>query len=175
MKTPKLPKIVIEDELKIITLVCYLLENLGSLTESQLLETVTVEDIVPQFKLGDALTTMEKKQFMTVTGNAYRLEEAGKNWLSQFENSIAVTLRKKMLNEGKKVMLVSDLKKTAKWGVSKTDKGWCFHAHLLNEFDGTPVMEINLYSKTEQGVLEMQEKFLKNPAKVLSSSISNFL
>ncbi|MCL2037138.1 MAG: DUF4364 family protein [Oscillospiraceae bacterium] len=184
MKIPELPKIVIEDEAKIITLVCYLLEYLGVLNESQLLEIVTVDEVVPQFKLNDALATIEKKELAErkESGeNAFSITETGRAWLTQFENSLAVTLRRKMLGVGKEVVRLSALKKAVKWNVSQTKNAatgvsaWRFYACFLNEMDGTPVMEIKLYSKTKDGVLKAQEKFLKDPAKTLSETIGNFI
>jgi hypothetical protein len=175
MKTSKLPKITITDEAKIITLVCYLLENIGSLTEEQLIETVTVDEIVPQFKLTDALTTIEKKGLATLSDKVYKITKSGQAWLSEFENTLAVTLRNKLLSEGKEVVRLFDIRKTVRWGVSKNDSSWVFHACLLNEIDGTPVMEIKIYSKTEAGVVRAQEKFLKDPAKALGDSINNFI
>jgi hypothetical protein len=36
-------------------------------------------------------------------------------------------------------------------------------------------MEIKIYSKTEEGAVKVQEKFLKDPTKALSNSIANFI
>jgi hypothetical protein len=181
MKIPELPKIVITDDAKIITLVCYLLEYLGSLTEEQLLEIVTLDDVVAQFKLNDALATIEKKKLAALTDNVYKIAEAGKSWLSEFENSLAITLRRKMLAVGKNVVRLSALKKAVKWNISQSENTktgatlWRFYACFLNEMDGTPVMEIKIYSKTKDGAVKAQEKFLQDPAKALSDSIANFI
>jgi hypothetical protein len=172
---PKLPPIKLTDDAKVITLVCYLLEYLGSLTEAQLLEIVTIDGIVAQFKLTDALTVMENKGLTAFDGKAYTIIEAGKAWLSEFENTLAITLRRRMLQEGKDVVRLSSLSKAVKWSITHTDNGWIFRALFLNEMDGKPVMEIKLYSKTKEGAVLAQEKFLQNPAKALSDSIANFI
>jgi hypothetical protein len=172
---PKLPPIRLTDEPKVITLICYLLEYLGGLTEEQLLETVTVDDIVSQFKLNDALSTMEKKDLASFNGKVYCITQNGKDWLREFENSLAITLRRKMLAEGKDVVRLSSLKKAIKWSITETNNGWIFRALFLNEMDGNPIMEIKLYSKTQEGALRIQDKFLQDPSKALSDSISNFI
>jgi DNA-binding PadR family transcriptional regulator len=175
MKVPELPKI--EDEVKVITLVCYLLEYLGALTETQLTEIVTLDNIVSPFKLTDALTTIEKREIAVLheTKKNYTLTEAGKIWLREFENSLAITLRRKMLAEGKNVVRMSALKKSVKWGVAESKGVWVFTASFLNEIDGNPIMEVRLFSRSEESALALQEKFLRNPTKALGDSIANFI
>jgi hypothetical protein len=85
-----------------------------------------------------------------------------------------------VLQDGKTVVRLAELKKSVRWRIVETDKSggdkrWIFGACFLNEFDGLPLMEIKFYSKTHEGALNAQEKFLKNPAKTLSDSISNFV
>jgi hypothetical protein len=177
MRPPELPKV--EDETKVITLLCYLLEYLGGLTESQLLEIVTVDELVPQFRLSDALAVIEKKELAIISDRVYKLTETGKSWVSTFENSLAITLRRKVLQEGKNVVRLAELRKSVKWQVIevKRDSGnvWAFHACFLNESDGSPLMEIKLYSKTKEGAVSAEEKFLTDPAKALGDSIGNFI
>jgi DNA-binding PadR family transcriptional regulator len=175
MKIPELPKITVTDNAKVITLVCYLLEYLGGLTEAQLLEIVTIDEIVSQFNLNDALSAIEKKELAAVVDGIYSINETGRQWLREFENSLAVTLRRKMLTVGKDVVRLSALKKAVKWNVSQTDKGWVFCVRFFNEMDGSSVMQVKLFSKTKEGALKAQEKFLKDPAKALSETIVNFI
>ncbi|MCL2071754.1 MAG: DUF4364 family protein [Oscillospiraceae bacterium] len=175
MKIPALPKIVFKDEPKIITIVCFLLENIGTLKESELLEIVTVDGMVPQFKLSDTLTIIENKELALLTPKGYTITEKGKEWLSQFENTLAATLRRKLLSIGKEVARLANLRKTARWQVSQTEGEWVFYACFLNEVDGSRFIEIKFYSKTEKGALKAQEKFLKDPAKAFSETISNFI
>ena len=190
MKIPKLPKLVIEDEVKIITLVCYLLKNLDSsdnpLTEEQLLEIVTTDGVVPTLKLNDALTVIEKKGLAklatalnTVTvptaPKGYQITEIGSSWVKEFEGLLPSTLRNKMLREGKNIVRMSSLKKALRWGISESKGDWIFKATFLNEFDGSPIMEISIHSKTKEMALKAQEKLLENPAEVLKTTISNFI
>ena len=169
----KLQKIT--DEAKIITLICYLLSNLGELTESMLLEIATVDDLVPQFKLSDSLAIAETKGLASVADKKYSITQSGKEWLSQFESSIAPTLRGKILRVGKEVVRLESLKKAIKWNISREQNNWIFYACFVNEIDGSKVMELRLFSKTEEGAVKAQEKFLQDPAKVFSESIGNLI
>jgi hypothetical protein len=183
MNTPELPKLAaIEDENKIITLLCYLLEYLGGLTETQLLEIVTTDELVSQFKLNDALAVVETRGLTTIHSKegVYKLSESGKTWLAEFENTLAITLRRKVLQEGKDVLRLAELRKAVNWKVVEvkkngTDSVWAFCACFLNESDKSPLMEIKLYSKTREGALSAEEKFLRDPAKALGDSIKNLM
>jgi hypothetical protein len=177
----ELPKLAsIEDEAKVITLLCYLLEYLGGLTEAQMFEIATMDELVPQFKLNDALSKIEDKELATVTDGVYKISEFGKSWLSEFENTLAVTLRRMVLQEGKNVIRLHELRKAVKWRVMEVDRDgcervWAFYACFLNESDGSPLMEIKLYSKSKDDALTAQEKFLKDPSKALVDSIGNLI
>ncbi|MCL1823388.1 MAG: DUF4364 family protein [Oscillospiraceae bacterium] len=182
MKTPELPSLAkIEDESKVITLLCYLLEYLGGLTESQLLEILTTGGLVEPFKLNDALAIIETRELATLKGDSYSINEAGRTWLRGYENSLAITLRRMVLQNGKDVVRLSELRKSVKWRVAEVmsksgvSGGWVFHACFLNEKDGSPIMEIKLYDKTREGAQNAQEKFLKNPAKALTDSMGNLI
>ncbi|MDR0196622.1 MAG: DUF4364 family protein [Oscillospiraceae bacterium] len=171
----KLPKITITDEVKIITLVCLILEKLGGLTEAQLLEIVTVDETIAQFGLIDALTVMEKKKLANVTGDLFEITDAGRGWLKEFAKTPAVTLRNKMLREGERVVRFAKLKKAVKWDITREKSGWAFYVCFLNEMDGSAVMEIKIHSNTNKGAAEIQEKFLKDPPKIIRNTLSNFL
>ena len=180
-KIPELPKMVVEDEARVITLVCYLLEYLGGLSEGLLLEIVTVEGIVPPFALTGALTVIENKELAILSPETgfYKITDVGREWLGEFETSLAITLRRKMLREGKDVLRLSALKKAVHWGVTETSGGdYVFSAvflHETGEMDGKPIMEIKLYSKTREGAVKAQEKFLQDPAKALTDTIGNLI
>jgi hypothetical protein len=180
----ELPKLAsIEDDNKVLTMLCYLLEYLGGLTESQLLEIVTADELVAPFKVNDALDIIEKRELATLSDGVYKISEPGKTWLQGYENSLAITLRRKVLQEGKNVLRLAELRKAVTWKVTELAREgkhgeevvWAFHARFLNEADGTPLMEIKLYSKTKDGALNAQENFLKDPAKTLSDSIGTLI
>jgi hypothetical protein len=178
MDMPKLA--AIEDDVKVITLLCYLFEYLGGLSESQLLEIVTTDGLITQFKLSDALATIEQKNLASLENGVYSINESGKQWLRDLENTLTITLRRKVLQDGKNVVHLAEFKKSVRWRVAEinkpdSDKVWVFQACFLNELDGSPLMEIKFYSKTQEGAMNAQEKFLKNPAKTLSDSIANFM
>ncbi|MCL1881028.1 MAG: DUF4364 family protein [Oscillospiraceae bacterium] len=178
---PKTKLTPIEDTPKIITLVCYLLEYLGALTDEQLIEIATVDGIVSQILLGDALNTMEKKGLVTVNQNgAYSLDEEGKVWHREFENSLNIALRRKVLQEGKNVVRLHELRRAVKWRIVEVPRDnlpsmWAFQACFINEPDGSPFMDIKLYSKSKDGALNAQEKFLRDPGKTLNDTIANFM
>lgn len=175
MKLPKLPKIVVEDETKVITLICCLLENLGELTEPLLLEIITLHDTVSQFKLYDALTIIENKHLASITPKGYAITADGRTWLSQFENSLPVSLRRKLIEAGKETVRLFKLKKAVKWSILREDEDWVFYACFLNEMNGSRIMEVKIYAKTEEDAFKAQENFLSNPAMILSNTIGYFI
>lgn len=166
---------IIDDEVNVIILVCFLLKRLGELTETLLLETVTVDGLVSQFKLNDALTVIENKHFAVPTKKGYRITNEGEDFLSKFEKSIDPDLRDKLIAAGNNAVRVNELKKTARWSISKERDNWVFYACFLNEMDSSKVIEIKLYSKTKEDAETAQNKFLQQPAKVFSECISNFI
>ena len=178
MRIPEIPKISLKDEPKVITLVCFLIKNLTEVTESNLLEIVTSDDVVTQFRLSDALSVIEKKKLAVLdkVKKTYTLTKAGEDWLHEFENTLPVTFRKRLIRQGRETLRLSELKKAAKWRISRNkDDVWTFYVCFMNETDGSPVMEIKIHSKTRDGAERIQAKFLENPAKVLKDSISGFI
>jgi len=162
------------DEVKLITLICFLLENLENLTEEQIFEIATANDAVSQFALSDALTTVEKKELASKT-DGYCLTNAGKIWLREFEPSLTLTLKKAMLREGEKVVRLGRLKKALKWDIKKEKDKYAFWVSFLNEMDGSVIMEVKIYAKTRETAVEIRENFLKNPAKIIKNTVNNFI
>ncbi|MCL1904338.1 MAG: DUF4364 family protein [Oscillospiraceae bacterium] len=182
MKRPQKSEAVITDEAKIITLICFLLKNFSGLNESLLLEIVTVDELVSQFSLSDALTVIENKGLAHLSAKsaskekAYVIKPAGEEWLSQFEGTLSAEVRRRLIKTGRQAIKLSDLKKTAKWGVvQENGQAWVFFVNFLNEIDGTCIMEIRIHSKSRDGAIIAQEKFLKNPVDILSNTIGNFI
>jgi len=161
-------------EVKIITLVCFLLENLGGLSEETLLEITTANNAVSQFALSDALTVMEKKRLVAVNKDQYAITEAGRNFLNEFQSSPGVTQRKAMLREGERVLRLNKLKKALRWEIIEEDDAYAFHVTFLNEMDGSVIMEVKIRSKTREGAEEIRGNFLQNPAKIIKDTITNF-
>jgi len=174
MKKPVRKPNTLTDEAKIITLICLLLENLGSLTEEELFETVTVGDTVAPFALSDALSTIEKKG-LAEKSERYTITEIGRGWLNEFQSSLSITLKKSMLREGENVVRLGKLKKALRWGVRKEKSAYAFYVAFLNEMDGSVIMEVKIYSKTKESAEDIRDKFLKNPAKIIKNTITNFL
>jgi len=161
-------------EVKIITLICFLLEKLGALTEETLLEIVTANNAVSQFALSDALTIMERKRLVAVNGGEYALTEAGKSFLAEFASSPGVTQRKAMLREGERAVRLNKLKKALRWEIVNEEDSFAFRVTFLNEMDGSVIMEIKIRSKTREGAKEIRDNFLKNPAKIIKDTLTNF-
>jgi hypothetical protein len=105
MKMNELPKFApIEDANKVLTLLCCLLEYFGGLTEAQLFEIAAADELVAPFKFSDALAVIESRGLAEISGNVYRLSPAGKTWLGAYENSLTGILRRKILQNGEKVL-----------------------------------------------------------------------
>ena len=87
-------------------------------------------------------------------------------------NALLVTLRRKVLQDGKDLLRVAELRKYAKWTVANENDKWTFAATFLNEFGDCPSLDIKLYFPCEEDAELAQSRFLKEPAKMLADAIS---
>jgi len=170
------PLAKIEEPNKIITLVCYLLEYLGALTESQLFEIIMVDDLVPQIMLTDALSIIEERALADLNeSRAYSINDSGKTWLKGYENSLLITHRRKILQDGKDLLRLEELRKYATWSIEQVGNQWAFEAQLLNEFDDSAAMKITQYYLTEEDAELARKRFLKDPAKAIAERVGELL
>ena len=172
------PKIKLTDSFKITVLICYLLNELGPLTEYQLTKMVTLDQTVNHFDLTEAFGVLENRKlasFIEKKGERfYEINENGRV-IAKEAGSVPPSIRDRALQEGKKIFAEIELKKTVSWKVQKRgEKGYDFNIKLLNEFGGPDLMEINLYAPSEESALDIQRRFLERPLDIVMKVMTMF-
>ena len=180
----KEPKIKLTDSFKITVLICHLLNELGPLSEYQITKVLTLDETVNIFDLTEALGIIENKSLVNFTVKKdekyYELNNSGRTIAAEF-GSVPLSVREKMLLEGRKILTEIELKKTVSWSVQKREsgtsvpKGYSFNIRLLNELGGPDIMEINLYAPSEEGALDIQRRFLERPLEIVRRIMTMFI
>jgi len=166
------------DSFKITVLICYLLNELGALTEYQITKILTLDQAVNHFDLTEAFGILENKNlasFVERKGERfYEINAAGRTIAAE-AGSVPASLRDKSLSEGKRILTEIELKKTVSWKVQKRDeKGYDFKIKLLNEFGGPDLMEICLYSPSLEGAKDIERRFLDRPLDIVMKIMTMF-
>ncbi len=157
------PKIRLKESFEITVLICYLLENLGPLTEKLLLEITTLDDMVGVFDLSEALGIIESKGLATVSESLYSVTDEGRLLVKEFSVEIPLSIREKTLAEGKKILKYLELRKSIDWSISKKENGYKFSINFKNEIDGSTLLDISLHAFSYENALEIENRFLKKP------------
>jgi DNA-binding PadR family transcriptional regulator len=172
------PKIKLTDSFKITVLICYLLNELGALTEYQITKILTLDEAVNHFDLTEAFGILENKNlaaFVERRGERfYEINDNGRTVAAEV-GSVPLSLREKSILEGKKILTEIELKKTVSWSVEKREKGYNFNIRFLNELGGPDIMEINLYSPSKEGALDIQRRFLDRPLDIVRKIMTMFI
>jgi len=174
----EVPKIRLTDTFKITALICYLLRELGPLTEYQITKILTLDEAVNHFDLTEAFGVLENKnlaEFVERKGERfYELGENGKTIAAEI-GSVPLSVREKSIKEGKKILSEIEVRKTLSWNVQKREgQGYNFNIKLLNEFGGPDLMEINLYAPSEESALDIQKRFLERPLDIVMKTMTMF-
>ena len=172
------PKIKLTDSFKITVLICYLLNELGPLTEYQITKILTLDEAVGHFDLTEAFGILENKKlaaFVERKGERfYEINENGKTIAAEI-GSVPLSLREKSLAEGKKIFAEIELRKTVSWSVQKAERGYNFNIRLLNELGGPDMMEINLYAPSKESAQDIQRRFLDRPLDIVRKIMTMFI
>ncbi|MCL2109305.1 MAG: DUF4364 family protein [Oscillospiraceae bacterium] len=174
----EIPKIKLKDTFKITTLICYLLRELGPLTEYQITKILALDELVNHFDLTEAFGVLESKRLAELKSRKgeryYELGENGKTIAAEI-GSVPLSVRDKSLNEGKKILAEIEIRKTISWKIQKRDgQGYNFSIKLLNEFGGPDLMQINLYAPSEESALDIQKRFLERPLDIIMKTMTMF-
>jgi hypothetical protein len=173
----KEPKIILTDSFKITVLICYLLNELGALTEYQLTKILTLDEVVNHFDLTEAFGVLENKKladFVERRGERfYEINDNGRTIAAE-AGSVPLSVRENSMREGKKILAEIELRKTVSWKVQKREKGYNFNIRMLNEFGGPDLMEINLYAPSEEGAQDIQRRFLERPLDIVRKTMTMF-
>ncbi|MCL2639090.1 MAG: DUF4364 family protein [Oscillospiraceae bacterium] len=174
----KEPKIILTDSFKITVLICYLLNELGALTEYQLTKILTLDEVVNHFDLTEAFGVLENKKladFVERKGERfYEINDNGRTIAAE-AGSVPLSVRENSMREGKKILAEVELRKTVSWKVQKREKGYNFNIRLLNELGGVDLMEINLYAPSEEGARDIERRFLERPLDIVRKTMMMFI
>jgi hypothetical protein len=171
------PKIRLTEPFKITVLICWLLSELGPLTEYQLTKILTLDETVNHFDLTEAFGTLENKNlanFVERKGERFYEKNENSKTMAAEIGSVPVSIRDKSLIEGKKIIAEIELRKTVRWKVQKREKGYNFNISLINEFGGPDLMEINLYAPSEEGAKDLERRFLERPLDIVRKVMTMF-
>lgn len=179
MKDNIIPKIKLHKDFDAAILVCFLLDELDSLTEKLLLEIVTFDEITEVFMLSDALGMSEKKGLIEAVKKEneiyYKITEYGKTILSEFINSVPLSIREKALEEGRRVLAIHRLKKSFKWSIDEIDNGYYFKVSLLNEIGGPDIIQIKIFAHDKKNAQDIERRFLEKPAEIIGKTLDIFV
>lgn len=169
----------LQDSFEICVLICFLLNELGALTEKLLLEIVTLDETVSVFNLSDALGLSENKnlieRFNKDNKIYYKVSAAGKEILYEFVNSLPLLIREKMLAEGRKVLSLFKLKKAVNWNICEAENGYYFKVQFLNEMGGDDIMQIKIFAPSMESALDIENRFLKKPVDIIGNVLNMFI
>jgi len=176
----KIEKIKLTEPFKITVLICYLLNELGALTEYQLTKILTLDEVVNHFDLTEAFGVLENKKladFVERKGERFfELNNSGRTIAAE-AGSVPLSVRDNSLREGKRILAEIELRKIVKWKIEKrgnNEKGCNFNIRLLNELGGPDLMEINLYAPSEEGAQDIQRRFLERPLDIIRKTMTMF-
>jgi len=176
----KEPKIKLTDSFKITVLICYLLNELGALTEYQLTKILTLDEVVNHFDMTEAFGVLENKNlanFVEKKGERfYEINDNGRTIAAE-AGSVPPSVRENSMREGRRILAEVELRKTVKWKIQKredSEKGYNFNIRYLNEFGGPDIMEINLYAPSEEGAIDIQRRFLERPLDIVRKIMTMF-
>jgi len=170
-------KIKLTDSFKITVLICYLLDELGALTEYQITKILMLDEAVNHFDLTEAFGILENKKlaaFVERKGERFFVINDNGRTIAAEIGSVPPELREKSVSEGRKILIDLELKKTVNWSIIKADKGYNFNIRLLNELGGADLMEINLYAPSEAGAFDIQKRFLERPLDIVRKIMTMF-
>jgi hypothetical protein len=177
----KEPKIILTDSFKITVLICYLLNELGALTEYQLTKILTLDEVVNHFDLTEAFGVLENKKladFVERKGERfYEINDSGRTIAAE-AGSVPLSVRENSMREGRRILAEIELRKTVSWKVHKREKGekgYNFNVRFLNELGGPDMMEINLYAPSEDSALDIQRRFLERPLDIVRKIMTMFI
>lgn len=176
--TGEAPKIKLTDTFKITALICYLLKELGALTEYQLTKILILDEAVNHFDLTEAFGVLENKKLAELIerkGERYFELSAEGMTIAAEVSSVPLSVREKALKEGKKILNEIEVRKTVSWRIEKREgQGYNFNIKLLNEFGGPDLMEINLYAPSEESAQDIQKRFLERPLDIVMKTMTMF-
>ena len=174
------PKITIDDSLLIQIYLCYLLEQLGNLTEEQLSDIITECEAVNFFAYLEALSVMCEKEMIEKSQekntSVYHLLPTGKLMAQEFYRRIPLSIREKSIEYGHKVLEMAELERSIICSIEHTrDNNIYLSLRFLNEMGGPDLMDLKIFAPDLEQARQMRERFLEKPSDIVTKVMNYFI
>lgn len=176
------PKITIDDKLTIQIYLCFLLEQLGNLTNEQLADIITEIEAVNFFEYLEALSIAQEKRLILSTEvkkGIYNLSilPQGETMAREFFNRIPLSIREKSLEYGKYMLEMAELERSIICRIERTNyDGPCYlTVKFLNEINGDELMFLKIYAPDFEQAKQMRERFYEKPSDIVTKIMNTFI
>ena len=174
------PKITIDDSLLIQIYLCYLLDQLGDLTEEQLSDIITECENVNFFSFLEALSIMVEKEMAEKTEEKskiiYKLLPTGQLMAKEFYQRIPLSIRENSLEYGKKVLQMAELERSVICRIEYTKENDIYlTVRFLNEMGGADLMDLKVYAPNIEQAKIMRDRFLEKPSDIVTKIMNHFI
>ncbi|MBD5081887.1 MAG: DUF4364 family protein [Ruminococcaceae bacterium] len=175
------PKITIDEKLTIQIYLCFILEQLGELTEDQLSDIVTEIDAVSGLEFFEALSVSVEKELIGVKEekNVKRLSllPQGLTMSKEFFHRIPLSIREKTIEYGQYVLKMADLERSIICRIERNGVGEpCYlRVRFLNEINGDELMNLKIYAPDYEQAKLMRERFYEKPSDIVTKIMKMFI
>ena len=175
------PKIIIDDKLTIQIYLCYLLDQLGELSEEQLADITDEIEAVNSLDFFEALSISREKQLIKAADKKnekiYSLLPTGKTLTDEFFNRIPLSVREKSVEYGKYLLKMADLERSIICRIERTDyNGPCYlTVKFLNELNGDNLLDMRIYAPDYEQAKLMRERFYEKPSDIVTKIMKMFI
>ena len=174
------PKITVEDKLDIQFYICFLLDQLGKLTENQLSDIITECETVNYYDYLEALSIVVEKKLAEKSEEkselVYSLMPHGKMMSEEFYQHIPLSVREKSVEYGKKVLELSEVERALQCRIERTQEAHCFvTVRFINEMGGPDLVNLRLYAPNLEEAKKMKERFYERPSEIITKIMQLFI
>lgn len=174
------PKITVEDKLDIQIYICFLLDQLGKLTENQLSDIITECETVNYYDYLEALSIAVEKKLAEKSEEkselVYNLLPQGKMMSEEFYQHIPLSIREKSVEYGKKVLELSEVERALQCRIERTQETHCFVTmRFINEMGGPDLVNLKLYAPNLEEAKKMKERFYERPSEIITKIMQLFI
>ncbi len=172
MKQREIPVIRLEDPYQIRLLVCFILNSVGCpLTEKQLIEITTENDMVNYFDLIQALNGIENNGLCTVcvdgTLTSYAIAENGKKALLSYESHIPLSIRERCVKNAVDLLNREQYKTKYESKIIVLEKGYYLRLKYTHPIFNAERMELKLFFEDYAEAMRLQGSVDDNPKEIL--------
>ncbi len=175
------PKIIIDDKLTIQIYICFLLDQLGELSEEQLADIVDEIEAVNSLDLFESISIAAEKKLICSRSEKNKtilsLLSMGKTMSDEFHSRIPLSVREKSVEYGKQVLKMADLERSIICRIERTDyDGPCYlTVKFLNELNGDNLMNLRIYAPDYEQARLMRERFFEKPSDIVTKIMKMFI